>query len=455
MFEFMYASIARGVLFIRNNPQIFLTLLLLIAIPSAFFISGQQFLKVAKENKEQIEQSRIGLLHDVFVELSQSSIDNPARLQEIIDRLASQNPDIVDFRVLVPEEGKRIVIAALDRDSIGKEDTINSSFYDAVGIQLRDSFIFEVFEGGARHWKAFRAIVNGNNEVIGFLHTNISMANIDASLQSNVQRAYMYLFLITLVIFFLLLRHAKIIDYTVLYRKLQEVDHMKDDFISIAAHELKTPITAIRGYAEMLGAIKGLPSDNKKHIEQIDMSARQLVSLVDDILDVSRIQQGRLSFEAELLDPASLVASAVDSMKPLAAEKNLSLSYTQERQSLVISVDPNRFRQILINIIGNAIKYSRTGTIEIKTYQKRKIFYIRVIDTVIGISAEDQKRLFSKFFRVKSEETERIRGTGLGLWITRQLVLLMKGDISIESIEGVGTHVIVSFPVAEEIKKKE
>lgn len=447
MFELLYTSIARGVLFIRNNPQIFLTLLLLVAIPSAFFISGQQFLQVARENQERLEQSRIGLLHDVFVELSRGSLDNPNYLQDIIDRLASQNSDIVDFRVLSSEEGKRIVIAALERASIDKEDIDNASFYDAVGIQVHDSFIFEVFEGGIRHWKAFRAIVNDNNEVIGFLHTNISMANIDASLQSNVRSAYIYLFLITLVIFFLLLRHAKIIDYTVLYRKLQEVDQMKDDFISIAAHELKTPITVIRGYADILAGLEGLSEGDKKNIEQIDMSAKHLVSLVDDILDVSRIQQGRLSFEAESLDPASLVSSVVDSMKPLSAEKNLSLSYTPEQQSLSIRVDTNRFRQILINVIGNAIKYSRTGAIEIKTYQKRKNFFIRVIDTGIGISAEDQRQLFSKFFRVKSKETERIRGTGLGLWITRQLVLLMKGDVSIESIEGVGTHVIVSFPI--------
>lgn len=449
MLTALYNTIARGMIFIRNHPQIFLTVVLLLVIPVAFFLSGQQFLTAARENQEQLERSRTGLMQDVFAELARESLKEPALLQQSIERFVSQNADIKDFLILSLEEGKRTIVAASDVSRIGKDDEVHDALYTSVGIDTEHSFIFEVFEGGVRYWKAFRAVTDNNGHVIGFLHTNVSMERIDSLLRRNVQTAYIYLVLIVGFVFFLLVRHARIIDYTVLYRKLQEVDQMKDDFISIAAHELKTPITVIRGYAEILGTMQGLATDNKKHIEQIDMSARQLVSLVDDILDVARIQQGRLSVEAVSLDPASLVVSVVDSMKPLAAEKGLSLSYVPEQPPLFISVDPNRFRQVLINIIGNAIKYSRTGAIEIKTYQKRKIFFIRVIDTGIGISAEDQKRLFSKFFRVKSEETERIRGTGLGLWITRQLVLLMEGDISIESIEGVGTHVIVSFPVAE------
>jgi signal transduction histidine kinase len=112
-----------------------------------------------------------------------------------------------------------------------------------------------------------------------------------------------------------------------------------------------------------------------------------------------------------------------------------------------IAVDPARFRQVLVNLIGNAIKYTPTGDVKVRVQKKEDYIEFRISDSGIGISAEDQKKLFQKFQRISSTETAEIRGTGLGLWITKQIVEQMGGKITVESIKGVGTHFVVEFPI--------
>ena len=132
-------------------------------------------------------------------------------------------------------------------------------------------------------------------------------------------------------------------------------------------------------------------------------------------------------------------------MQP-AKDKGLTLKFDLDVVSR-ITADPDRFRQVMVNLIGNAVKYTPSGSVRIATSASGGIFSVRVSDTGMGISSEDQKHLFEKFFRVKSEETSRIQGTGLGLWITHRIVVEMGGSISVESIKGKGTDFIVSFPV--------
>jgi signal transduction histidine kinase len=131
-------------------------------------------------------------------------------------------------------------------------------------------------------------------------------------------------------------------------------------------------------------------------------------------------------------------------------QKGLNLTLTHTLKDTRINVDPNKFRQLMINLIGNAIKYTPKGDVKVTAEQKESRVYFRISDSGIGISAEEQKNLFQKFYRVKNSETSEIRGTGLGLWITKQIVELMDGHINVESIKGVGTHFIVDFPVVSE-----
>ena len=450
MQKFSFQNLSKKISFIGKNPQLLYTIFLLIVIPLAFLMSSQKFLDVAKNNQERLEKDRIGLMQDIFVEFADSFINDPDFLQQRIEDVALQNETITDFKIIIPEEEGYSIIASLDVDEIGKFDkTIEGQMYYSFA-NTEESRIFKGYEDGIRHWGAVRAIGNGLN-IKGIIFTNVSMEHIDASIARNVKSAYCFLIFIIVMIGALLIRQAKVIDYAVLYKRLKEVDQMKDDFIGMAAHELRTPLTIIRGYTEMLTGSKRLTESDRQLTTNIEASSEHLNQMISDILDVSRLQQGRLSFKLQETTPSSLIEEVVESLKYTAEKKGLDLLYEKKEASL-ISIDSDRLKQILINIIGNAVKYTPEGGVTVTTHVEKDKLYIRVSDTGIGISAEDQKKLFTRFYRVKSRETDSIRGTGLGLWITRNIINQMNGGISVESIKGKGTDFIISFPIVVHAK---
>ena len=175
-------------------------------------------------------------------------------------------------------------------------------------------------------------------------------------------------------------------------------------------------------------------------------SVDQLNALIGDILDVVRLGQGKMAFKPEVMNVSPIIEKVIETFQYVAHEKGLEISY--EKKDLPnINVDAEKLRQILVNIIGNSIKYTPSGSVKVFAETEHGVLSIRVRDTGIGISAEDQKNLFSKFYRVRSKDTEDIRGTGLGLWIAAQVVNNMGGKITVESIKGKGTDFVISFPV--------
>ena len=460
MFDSLKKTTSHSVRFLKENPQILYTAFLLIVIPAAFLISGQQFLDVAQKNQERLEKERIGLMQDVFASLlrtgnyfetalPQEVNLNDSFLQNVVRDIQSQNPSIEIFKVVIHRGGGNIIIASLNKDEVGKEDSSNNALYQTAGLEARQSFIFEDYVDGVRHWKAVRALTDLQGEVRGFVFLDTSMAYIDDLAARNVRNAYLILFGIIFVIMLLLARQAKVVDYAVLYKKLKDVDQMKDDFVSMAAHELRTPLSVIKGYLSMISPER-LNDSDKEGISRVNISVENLNSLVGDILDVVRIDQGRINFDMKEVDVSDIAAEVSDSLQYLANEKHLTLSFVRSSLSHIYA-DPVRLKQALINIVGNAIKYTPQGSVSVMVYEENRKVSIRVRDTGIGISAEEQKRLFEKFHRVHSKETEDIRGTGLGLWITAQIVSGMNGKISVESIKGKGSDFILSFPVASKI----
>ena len=385
-------------------------------------------------------------MQDVFSQLAREKLDSPEFLNASIQEIARINPSIKEFKIVIPEEDAYRVIASLHEEEIGNVDVLHEREYRTAKADTRNTFVFPDTDGEIRHWRAVRAIEGSEGRVPGVILTTVSMEVIDALFRTNVRRAYFILFLILFAVAALLVRHARIIDYAVLYRKLKEIDQMKDDFVSMAAHELKTPLAVIRGYISLLSP-KIFSAEDGKYLKRINMSIDQLNSLISDILDVARIQQGRISFDLKNIRPNEAVAEVVDLFTPLAQEKHLSLTYERKELPLVW-VDGDRFRQILVNLVGNAIKYTPRGSITITMVAENGMVTVRVSDTGLGISAEDQKHLFGKFFRVRSQETNDIRGTGLGLWITAELVKQMSGVISVESIKGKGSVFAIVFPIA-------
>ncbi|MFA6376701.1 MAG: HAMP domain-containing sensor histidine kinase, partial [Candidatus Paceibacterota bacterium] len=140
---------------------------------------------------------------------------------------------------------------------------------------------------------------------------------------------------------------------------------------------------------------------------------------------------------------------SVEEMRSQAIQKNLVLEYEPPMAPVAIRADLNRVKQVVVNLIGNALKYTDKGNVKVSVAAKKDDLLITVADTGVGISSEEQANLFQKFYRVKTEKTKNIIGTGLGLWITMETVKRMKGKITVESIEGVGSHFTVHLPLAK------
>ena len=440
----------RGLRFVRDNPQVIYTIFLVIVIPLAFFWTSEQFLKVARENQNRLERSRIGVLQDVFVLFAKWNLNDPRFLRDRVRVIVHETDTMTNFQVLGAGNGESFpVLVSMNDEEDGTMLTPDPLTFSLLGFamsQPAQSFASEFFRDGVRYWRSARAITGTtSNTAVGYVLTDLSMAQGDAVARHNIQNAYLTLAFITLLIIVLLARQARIIDYAALYQRLKDVDRMKDDFISVAAHELRSPLTIIRGYTEMIGNEK-LSHAGKEHLENIDRSASQLNLLIGDILDVAKLQEGRMSFAYKNVDVSGDIATVVDSFMKPAVDKGLRLSYDRTPLPL-LSVDTDRFRQVMINLVGNAVKYTPKGKVKIMTEKEGDRVNIRVSDTGMGISAEDQQKLFQKFYRVKNEETQKITGTGLGLWITAQIVKTMKGTIAVESIKGKGTDFVLSFPV--------
>jgi signal transduction histidine kinase len=238
---------------------------------------------------------------------------------------------------------------------------------------------------------------------------------------------------------------------------LKETERLKDDFIGIAAHELRNPLAILKGYAQTLivqtarGNGPELADWQVEALQSIDQSSIRLVELIDDLLDVTRLQAGRLELHPE---PANLVALAKRTISRIqvTTEKH-SLSFHTSLEYLVLNIDAQRIEQVLSNILGNAIKYSpEGGAIEITLSEDSKqIALLRISDQGIGIPVNQQAHVFSRFMRADNARLQGIGGTGLGLFLSRELVEQHGGRIWFESIEGHGSTFYITLPIQNDL----
>ncbi|MGB4076787.1 MAG: HAMP domain-containing sensor histidine kinase [Minisyncoccia bacterium] len=462
MFDFVFGTLRRGVERVFGNPQLIYTLVVALLIMGAFVFMAERFVGIANDAQERLVNVRVGSLQDAFVSFAADTLDDSSYLNARIAEITSANETISEFRVVVegnltsssttPSVSGFHIAASLDPEEVGKSDPDAGFLYTLAASDPTHSVTVLLEEGGERLFRTARAVVHEDGSVAGVAMTTQALSEADRAIEENIASSIALLIGVLFVIMLLFLRYSKVIDYMELYKKLKEVDQLKDDFISMASHELRTPLTVIRGYAEYIREAPELSPATKEYATHIDTSAQGLDALVADILDVSRIEQGRMSFTLETFAPKALVSEVVESFMLPAKEKGLALSFdaTAANEMHTVRVDRDRLKQVLVNLVGNAIKYTLKGQVSVRQYIEKGRLVFRVSDTGFGMSAEEQKRLFEKFYRVKTEETKDIRGTGLGLWITAQIVRQMEGTISVESIKGVGSHFVVSFPLSTE-----
>ena len=230
--------------------------------------------------------------------------------------------------------------------------------------------------------------------------------------------------------------------------RLYEEDQMKSEFVSIASHELLTPTAAIEGYLSMILDEKIAKVDPiaQKYLIRVYDSSRRLSRLVKDLLNVSRIESGKLQIVARRFDLVELIKSAQEELQAKAFEKNLKLEFTPSVQDPNVWADPERIHQVIYNLVGNAIKYSKQGAVRVAMSEENGLVKTSVTDTGIGIPAKDLPHLFEKFFRVQTPETTDIQGTGLGLYISKNIIDLSGGKINVSTEYGKGSVFSFTLP---------
>ncbi|MGC3966952.1 MAG: ATP-binding protein [Pirellulales bacterium] len=227
----------------------------------------------------------------------------------------------------------------------------------------------------------------------------------------------------------------------------------KSEFLANMSHEIRTPMAAILGYADLLmelGDIRQAPNPRVEAIDTIRRNGRHLLALINDMLDLSRIESGKLSFEQVECSPVEIVREVEGLMRGRAEGKGIGLSCElQTPIPTTIKNDPTRLRQVLVNLVGNAVKFTEQGEVRIEARYlgDESRLEVDVVDTGIGIDADVQARLFQPFVQADSSTTRRFGGTGLGLAISRRLAEMFGGGLSFVSSEpGVGTRVRLTIP---------
>jgi signal transduction histidine kinase/DNA-binding response OmpR family regulator len=238
--------------------------------------------------------------------------------------------------------------------------------------------------------------------------------------------------------------------------ELERASKFKDQFLSTMSHELRTPLNAVLGFSELLTEERYGPLNERqqRYIKHIHTGGKHLLSLINDILDLSKIEAGRLQLTIENVAVEASFAEVLDTMRPLADKKAQTL-VREALPELSVRADSTRFKQILMNLVGNAIKFTpEGGEIKLSANWLDGAIRVEVRDSGPGIPPDEQKRIFEPFYRME-ETDKKIEGTGLGLAITRRLVELHGGNLGLESRLGVGSCFFFILPVAEGAETRE
>lgn len=231
----------------------------------------------------------------------------------------------------------------------------------------------------------------------------------------------------------------------------REVGQMKNEFVSTVSHELRTPLTSIKGYIDLIldGEAGEINEIQREFLSIVKQNSDRLVELINDMLDISRIESGRIHLKIQPLDLCDLIAGAVDTFQAVSDQSGHKLLPKAPHDLPKAAGDRDRVGQVLMNFISNAIKYSpEGGSVTVKARQDGDMVTVSITDQGIGIAKEDQAKLFTKFYRVDSSLTREIGGTGLGLSICKSIIELLGGRVGVKSSAGKGSTFWFSLPLA-------
>jgi len=245
----------------------------------------------------------------------------------------------------------------------------------------------------------------------------------------------------------------KKMEQTIIFAKeeAENANLAKSDFLSKMSHELRTPLNGILGFAQLLEIDDSLNDEQRDFIQEIMSGGKHLLNLINDVLDLSRIDTGQLKVSIKEVDLHTIITECINIIQPLAKKKRIQIhNQVDQSQKMIVLADPIRLKQIFLNLLENSIKYNKVdGKVMIFSYLKRSNAVIHIADTGIGLSVEENQKVFVPFYRTKETQED---GTGIGLSLVKQLVQLMGGKISVSSLKGIGSDFYFSLPLPYDLK---
>jgi len=325
----------------------------------------------------------------------------------------------------------------LNIDSFTKECKVYS--FIAAPITTKDGVKGILFIGSEL---SYAPITAGDKEIVAILASQIGQSLENAKLFEQTWNSYQQLE--TKV-------NQRTKELTQTLEEIKAITRRKSDFVSAVAHELRTPLTSIKGYASLLSAGKlgQIPAEVKERLDKINKHSDNLTMLINDLLDISRIESGRVEMKIEPLNLREILDSLFDMFSPSMKEKQINFSFDiSDIQE--IYADKQQIQRVFINLIGNALKFTPNGgSITITAKRLTNEIRIEVKDTGIGISKKDLNRVFEEFYRTEEAINQQIKGTGLGLSLVKYIVEAHKGKIWVESELGKGSTFIFTLPLKQ------
>lgn len=433
----------------RERIEFYYSILVLAAIPLLIVANTLIIMNSIQKNSDTELRRRADLANSVIATSIKDSLGDPGALQGYVTAIAKDNKDLSRIGVATPtDDGQFIMLASTDTPKVLEAF---SDMQLALTASRKQSIAqLQTEPDGERKWNVVRPVLD-DGKVVAVVSSATSLKQADALIGNTLMQSLGIVAVTSLISVLLLVNHFKFVEYAMLFRKQKEIDQLKNDFLSVATHELRAPMTVIKGTIENLedGIGGKVDKEASKTLDVIYKETERLNGLVTDLLNVSRIEQGRISYTFEDVDVRGVIADIVKQYTPRAADKGLQVRYDQPESPVVVSLDRGRLVEIMTNLVDNAIKYSREGTVVVSHKPSDGTARISVRDTGLGMSAAERGRLFSRFYRIQNDQTRGIPGTGLGLWIIKQYIENMHGTISVDSMEGAGSEFIIEFPTAK------
>ena len=428
-----------GIHHATTHSQLLLVLVFAVVLPGLLLVVVLRTLTAADAHVTAAAQQQVATWHDTAALLAAEQI----ALGDVLTEAVAGDRSLLAMTVFRRENDRLVPIlgtgARTEKPIPG--DTQTALAFARPG----DTLIYPSYTDSARRWVAYRAIVH--NDERHLLRTVHDLTAADAVLSAQTLPTYgVLIFAITALVLLALWVNRQVNAAAALRSREAEIAE-RDAVADTIVHELRAPLTAMRGYASLIEEATESTPAIRTHAARVREGATRLAGVVNEFLEIARIRSGRAEIAAEDIDVAQLIRATLDELRPLATEKQLSIHAQVPEHRVGLYTDPARLQQVLTNLISNAIKYTDTGDISIVLFRTPQTVTIRVEDTGRGMSAAEQSRLFRPYERLGDTESQSaIIGTGLGMWISKQIVEILGGTIGIESIEGVGTHVVVTFP---------